>query len=554
MILNILALLSAISISGVAAYYSIVGLTAIFSGAVVPIIIMGGVLEVGKIIATVWLHQNWRRVNFIVKWYLTIAVVVLMFVTSMGIFGFLSRAHIETTSSVGDNTLLIQQIDQNLAVEQQRIKDNQAIIKQMDDAVNSLLTGSASNATRDNNRTANLTTQATKLRESQKKERLAANQAIDETNKRIQELNQQKLKLNQAQLKIEAEVGPIKYIAQLIYGDNVDKSLLERAVRWVIIFIVAVFDPFAVSLVLGATMGISGRRKEIDAQTEQIVKEIVKEVIVEVPVEKIVTVYNNDAILRADALAAQVEELKNREPEIIEREVVQPVPIFRDVIVEKLVEVPTVQVIEKIVENPVIVEKIEKIEVPVEVIKEVEKIVEVPVETIVEKIVEVPVERIVEKTVEVPIERIVEKIVEVDRTDNKTLMDLTVALDHLIKEVDAKNHEIAQLKAERELFERLAENDDIGDKAYLLDIETDIVGSALPSNPYTGQLFILVREPNNLYKFNGTEWILVDRNQNTGYTDNVNWQKWQLGRLGRREIEYDDMTPAEQSAVDNLSK
>ena len=92
MILNILALLSAVSISGVAAYYSIVGLTAIFSGAVVPIIIMVGVLEVGKIIATVWLHQNWRRVNFIVRWYLTIAVVVLMFVTSMGIFGFLSRA------------------------------------------------------------------------------------------------------------------------------------------------------------------------------------------------------------------------------------------------------------------------------------------------------------------------------------------------------------------------------------------------------------------------------------------------------------------------------
>ena len=542
MILNILALLSAISISGVAAYYSIVGLTAIFSGAVIPIIIMGGVLEVGKIIATVWLHQNWRRVNFIVKWYLTGAVVVLMFATSMGIFGFLSRAHIETTSSVGDNALLIQQIDQNLTIEQQRIRDNQAIIKQMDDAVNSLLTGSVSNATRDNNRTATLTTQATKLRDSQKKDRLAANQAIDETNKRIQELNSQKLKLNQAQLKVEAEVGPVKYIAQLIYGDNVDKSLLERAVRWVIIFIVAVFDPFAVSLVLGATMGISGRRKERDAQTEEIVKEIVKEVIVEVPVEKIVTVYNNDAILRADALAAQVEELKNREPEVIEREVVQAVPIFRDVIVEKLVEVPTVQVIEKIIENPVIVEKIEKIEVPVEVIKEVEKIVEVPVERIVEKIVE--------KVVEVPVER----IVEVDKTDNKTLMDLTVALDHLIKEVDAKNAEIHRLKAERELFERLADGDDVADKLYLLDIETDMVGSVLPPNPYVGQLFILWREPDNLYKFNGTEWILVDRNQNTGYTDNVNWQKWQLGRLGRREIEYDDMTPAEQSTVDNLSK
>jgi len=538
MILNILALLSAISISGVAAYYSIVGLTAIFSGAVIPIIIMGGVLEVGKIIATVWLHQNWRRVNFIVKWYLTGAVVVLMFVTSMGIFGFLSRAHIETTSSVGDNALLIQQIDQNLAIEQQRIKDNQAIIKQMDDAVNSLLTGSASNATRDNNRTANLTTQATKLRDSQKKDRLAANQAIDETNKRIQELNSQKLKLNQAQLKVEAEVGPVKYIAQLIYGDNVDKSLLERAVRWVIIFIVAVFDPFAVSLVLGATMGISGRRKERDAQTEEIVKEIVKEVIVEVPVEKIVTVYNNDAILRADALAAQVEELKNREPEVIEREVVQAVPIFRDVIVEKLVEVPTVQVIEKIIENPVIVEKIEKIEVPVEVIKEV--IVEVPVERIVEKIVE--------KVVEVPVER----VVEIDKTDTKTLMDLTIALDQLIKEVDAKNAEIHRLKAETEIYRE--EVNGVDSSAYEFDVDTDIVGPRFPNNPYTGQLYILTHDPNTLNKFNGDNWIIVDKTQNVSYTNNKNWQHWQLGRIKRAEIDWDDMTEHEQQSINEIDK
>jgi len=520
MFLNILALLSAVSISGVAAYYSIAGLTAIFSGAVIPIIIMGGVLEFGKIITTVWLHQNWNRVNFIVKWYLAIAVLVLMFVTSMGIFGFLSRAHIETTSSVGDNTLLIEQIDQNLGVEQQRIKDNQALIKQMDDAVNGLLNSGASNATKDNNRTSTLTAQATKLRDSQKKERLAANQTIDETNKRIADLNSQKLKLNQAQLKVEAEVGPIKYIAQLIYGDNVDKSLLERAVRWVIIFIVAVFDPLAVSLVLGATMGISSRRKERDTQTEEIVKEIVKEVIIEKPVEKIVTVYDNDAVLRAEALQAEVEELRNREPEVVYKEITQAVPIFRDKIVEKIVEVPTTTAVERVVE-------IEKI---------VEKIVEVPVETIIEKIVEVPVDR----------------IVEVDKTDNKTLVDLTVALDHLIKEVDAKNAEIHRLKVEAEIYREEAAGIDA--RAYLLDVDTDIVGPVLPSNPYMGQLFILFREPNNLYKFNGTEWILVDRNQNTGYTDNVNWKHWQLGRMQRKEIEYEDMTTAEQSAIDSLGQ
>jgi len=128
MFLNILALLSAISISGVAAYYSIAGLTAIFSGAVVPIIIMGTVLEVGKIITTVWLHGNWNKINTFIKYYLSLAVLVLMFVTSMGIFGFLSRAHIETTSSVGDNTLLIEQVDQNLAIEQNRIRDTKRLL------------------------------------------------------------------------------------------------------------------------------------------------------------------------------------------------------------------------------------------------------------------------------------------------------------------------------------------------------------------------------------------------------------------------------------------
>lgn len=510
MFLNILALLSAISISGVAAYYSIAGLTAIFSGAVIPIIIMGGVLEFGKIITTVWLHQNWNRVNFIVKWYLAIAVLVLMFVTSMGIFGFLSRAHIETTSSVGDNTLLIEQIDQNLAVEQQRIKDNQSVIKQMDDAVNGLLSGSASNATKDNNRTATLATQATKLRDSQKKDREAANKTIDETNARIQNLNSQKLKLNQAQLKVEAEVGPIKYIAQLIYGDNVDKSLLERAVRWVIIFIVAVFDPLAVSLVLGATMGISSRREEHEQEVEYVEK------IVEVPVEKIVTVYNNDAIQRAEALQEEVEELRNREPQIIEKVITQAVPIYRDNIIEKIVEVPTTTVVEKIVE------------VQFETIREVEKIVEVPVETI----------------------REVEKII--DNTDNKTLLDLTVALDQLLKEVDNKNAEIHQLKAERELYREEAQGIDA--RAYLLDVENDIISSKFPEQPYLGQFFILNNRPNDLYKWNGSEWISVDKTTNTSYTENINWKHWQLGRMQRKEIEYEDMFPAEQNAIDDLTQ
>jgi hypothetical protein len=265
-IINIFALLTAISISVVAAYYSIIGLTAIFSGVLWPIIIMGTVLEVGKIVTTVWLHTYWNKLQWLLKIYMSAAVIVLMFITSMGIFGFLSRAHIEVTSQIGGSGLLIEQIDQSIGIEQKRIDDTRIQIQQMDDAVTGLLQGSASNAVRNNNRTAQLAQQATRLRQTQKKERDSLNSVIDDANKRISELNSQKLKLQQSQAKIEAEVGPVKYIAQLIYGDEINKDLLERSVRWVIIIIVAVFDPLAVCMILGVTMVINSSKKSTDEE------------------------------------------------------------------------------------------------------------------------------------------------------------------------------------------------------------------------------------------------------------------------------------------------
>ena len=123
MFLNFIALLTAISISTVAAYYSIYGLTAIFSGVFWPIVIMGGVLEVGKIVTTVWLHTYWRDLKLFLKMYMSLAVVVLMFITSMGIFGFLSRAHIEVTSQAGSGDLLIKQVEQSIAIETKKIED-----------------------------------------------------------------------------------------------------------------------------------------------------------------------------------------------------------------------------------------------------------------------------------------------------------------------------------------------------------------------------------------------------------------------------------------------
>src|SRR6056300_706518 len=99
MFLGLLTLLTALTISAVAIYYSVAGLVAIFAAAAVPIMIMGGVLEISKLVTAVWLHRYWKQTVWWLKSYLTLAVVVLMLITSMGIFGFLSKAHIEQTSA-----------------------------------------------------------------------------------------------------------------------------------------------------------------------------------------------------------------------------------------------------------------------------------------------------------------------------------------------------------------------------------------------------------------------------------------------------------------------
>jgi hypothetical protein len=241
-LLAYLALFTGLAISAVAIYYSVSGLVSIFAAAVIPIIVMGVVLEVGKLVATLWLKQNWKIAPTFIKSYLLIAVVILMFITSMGIFGFLSRAHIEQSLSSGDNTIVIAEIDRQIEIERRIIQDSETVIKQLDQSVQVLtdtqrIRGSGG---------------AIAVRKSQASERESLNTAIRSANTKISELEKEKLPLLKEQLNLEAEVGPIKYIAAIIYGDNPDKDLLESAVRWVIIVIVIIFDPLAVILLLAS--------------------------------------------------------------------------------------------------------------------------------------------------------------------------------------------------------------------------------------------------------------------------------------------------------------
>jgi hypothetical protein len=228
----------------VAAWYSIVGLMAIFAAAKIPIAIMGAVLEVGKLLTASWLYQFWDKTNTLLKSYFTIAVVVLMFITSMGIFGFLSKAHMDQTLTVGDNSLLIERIDRKIDREKVKITDAETVVAQLDKTVQVLI---------DYDRIRG-PSGAIAVRESQNEERASLSNIIDQAYSKIDTLSVEKLELDKEQLELEAEVGPIKYIAAFIYGDELDKTLLERAVRWIIITIIFVFDPLAVLLIVAANM------------------------------------------------------------------------------------------------------------------------------------------------------------------------------------------------------------------------------------------------------------------------------------------------------------
>jgi hypothetical protein len=249
-----LTLLVALSLSSVAAWYSIIGLTAIFAGAVIPVIIMGGILEIGKITTTVWLRKYWNRCGFLLKLYLVPAVIALALLTSMGIFGFLSKAHMEQGITSGDVQDKIALYDEKIKTSKENIDANRKALKQMDEAVDQVMGRSTTETGAD---------KAVQIRRSQQKERTRLFAEIEAEQKKITALNEQRAPIAAEVRKVEAEVGPIKYIAALIYGDNADNNMLEASVRWVIILLVIVFDPLAIALVLAANAS-----KEWDKEKE----------------------------------------------------------------------------------------------------------------------------------------------------------------------------------------------------------------------------------------------------------------------------------------------
>jgi len=211
--------LTAISLSGIAAYYSIIGLAAIFVGAFWPVVFMGSVLEVSKLVTASWLYRNWKVAPVLLKSYLTAAVVLLMLITSMGIFGFLSKAHIDSTLNSGANTVELKTINQQEKITKERLDYLLARAKDPSTASGKL------------------------------------DKQIQDTQKDLTEISKKKLPLMKEDIKLSADVGPIKYVAQLIYGDTEDG--IDKAVRLVIMIIMVVFDPLAVLLLISANISMN---------------------------------------------------------------------------------------------------------------------------------------------------------------------------------------------------------------------------------------------------------------------------------------------------------
>jgi len=516
----------AVTISAIAAWYSVAGLTAIFSAAVVPVVIMGGALEAGKIVATVWLHNNWRRAGWAFKTYLIPAIVFLMLLTSMGIFGFLSKAHSDQSLITGDAVSQVAIYDEKIATERENISQAKRALEQMNAQVDQMLGRTDSERGTD---------KAVVIRKQQAKERASLQSEITKSQKTIQQLQAERAPLAAEARKVEAEVGPIKYIAALIYGDNPDQNILERAVRWVIILIVIVFDPLALTLILAANKQFEWARQGTggwvhDEAAEKITPEppgveqrpFTDEEIAAldtyantVPIHT--TVESEQEFFARAQLAAQAADALDEQHRAAVAEIPKPEPDL-DIPILENEEMWAQRVID---EQPKEEAKYESDDGALtdEQIQQVKESVEQPAE--------------VAQTIEPPTPPVDEFNTPVRRGN-----DYAVRYQGKVYNLDAFNklHPSLAIKADNETLSN-ASQCGFGDK--------------FPNDPMKGDMFIRTDYlPEKLFKWNGIKWIEVDKNSTDSYTYNQAYIQHLIQKLEAGEYEIEDLNEAEQAQVE----
>ena len=517
--LSNLTLVVALALSTIAAYYSIIGLTAIFAAAVIPIIIMGSILEIAKITATVWLRRYWNKAGLIIKLYLVPAIISLAVITSMGIFGFLSKAHMDQNITTGDVQSKIAIYDEKIKTEKENIDANRKALKQMDEGVDQVLGRSTDERGAE---------KAVAMRRSQQKERTRLQTEILQSQKSIAELNDARAPIAAEVRKVEAEVGPIKYIAALIYGDNPDQNLLESAVRWVIILLVIVFDPLAIALVLAANQS-----KEWDEDTEEI--------------KKIDTFFNNgkkisqyldenekvvedESILQKHPyLTKKFENFKNLNP------IVAPPSYEAD---DGPLSDSQIEQIKKTVEpQPSFVQgdynvshpTLKNWNIDANILPPKEEYKEVTeFEGIKDPITNEWEQTGPEYTVQIPINP-----TKIETEGVTVIPEYYLSGDYAVYQ--GKNMHVNVLKDLRpDLFKLTSDLDTIPGNI------TTKFGTSFPKIANRGDIFVRVDAlPNLVFKFNGSSWIAVDKNQSDTYLFNLEYIKYLIEKIdcGQYDIE-----------------
>jgi hypothetical protein len=606
MFLTLLTLITALTISSVAIYYSVAGLAAIFAAAVVPIVIMGTTLEVAKLVTTVWLHRYWRESVWWLKTYLTVSVVVLMFITSMGIFGFLSKAHIDQTTAsnesvaqvermtaeiarqtesiersesrikqietggVGGQSNVQNQIDQEqqrisginnriqpAIDEQQRIIDSQtklfqdqikkideqsARLQQLIDAKD-IAAAQALVGTRPDGNWGPATARAiqswqdararersdavSKLeqantnqiivaaREEIQRIRRSAESEIAESNKLINRLRDQlgkvdteeverlvqeqrerirtaqteidrltaeKYRLEGEYRKLEAEVGPVKYIAEFIYGDQADKNMLEEAVRWVIIIIIFVFDPLAVLLLLASQYSFEYHRRKRKPKLSELLEKT-PDIVVE---EKI-------------------------EPEVLpesETDITKSENTILGPVAEKKTKKTKNRPIRKSIDQSTVSESTNKSEEPL----------------------------------------IESRPLPVDKQIITVGVTKPAARFHPDEQYVQYDGKLMSIEALRGQHPELVMPKDS-------PLNVILHGTEFPQSAKSGDICIRTDViPHRVYKFNGIKWINLDKTTNTTYLQDENYLKYLIQKIDNKEYDVDFLTDFERDEITDYLK
>lgn len=265
----LLPFLTAIALSAIAAFYSVIGLAQIFPGSFWPIVIMGSVLEIAKLVTVSWLYNNWNETVRIMRYYFLSAIILLMLITSMGIFGYLSRAHIESNIVVGANSVQLRTLETQEKIARERLD---YLLQRA---------GDPSTAT---NR---------------------IDKQIQETQTELKRISQEKLPLLTEENKLAAEIGPIKYIAELLYTKD-DPDFIDKAVRVVILIIIVVFDPLAVLLLIAANQSYKKIRVE---EEKPEVKKAIKKKKVDISTAPSVELFTEDSEVIPKSKITQIGEI-----------------------------------------------------------------------------------------------------------------------------------------------------------------------------------------------------------------------------------------------------